>query len=84
MSTAAGLQDVKPTAGRERLKVLVIEDDDVIAKLITMIIEKIGPYSVERANSIASVDVCLQACILKHHMQKYIMTTPDLQRRQQQ
>ena len=61
MSTAAGLQDVQPTADRERLKVLVIEDDDAIAKLITMIIEKSGPYSVERANSIASADVRLQA-----------------------
>ena len=43
MSTAAGLQDVQPTADRERLKVLVIEDDDAIAKLITMIIEKVDP-----------------------------------------
>ena len=61
MNTAAGLQDVQSTADRERLKVLVIEDDDAIAKLITMIIEKSGPYIVERVGSIASADKRLQA-----------------------
>ena len=54
MSAAPGIDKAPATSQRRLLKVLVIEDDDAIAKLTTMIIEKSGPYSVERANSIAS------------------------------
>jgi len=58
--TAAALQQARVSGGREPLKILVIEDDNAIAKLITMIIEKSGPYSVERANSIAMAQARLE------------------------
>jgi PAS domain S-box-containing protein len=58
--TAAALQQARVSGGREPLKILVIEDDNAIAKLITMIIEKNGPYSVERANSIAMAQARLE------------------------
>ena len=58
--TAAALQQARVSGGREPLKILVIEDDNAIAKLITMIIEKSGPYSVERANSIAKAQARLE------------------------
>lgn len=58
--TAAALQQTRVSGGREPLKILVIEDDNAIAKLITMIIEKSGPYSVERANSIAMAQARLE------------------------
>ncbi len=40
-------------AGREPLKVLLVEDDSAIAKLIAVIIEKSGPYSVQHVDTIA-------------------------------
>jgi PAS domain S-box-containing protein len=58
--TAAALQQARVSGGREPLKILVIEDDNAIAKLITMIIEKSGPYFVERANSIAMAQARLE------------------------
>jgi PAS domain S-box-containing protein len=58
--TAAALQQARVSGGREPIKILVIEDDNAIAKLITMIIEKSGPYSVERANSIAMAQARLE------------------------
>ena len=59
--SSARLEDAPVVDEREPLKVLIIEDDNAIAKLITMIIEKSGPYFVERANSIAKAQDRLEA-----------------------
>lgn len=58
--SAPARQEPRIVEAREPLKVLIIEDDNAIAKLITMIIEKSGPYSVERANSIAQAQKRLE------------------------
>ena len=54
MSAVADAANRPPIVDRMPLNVLIIEDDNAIAKLITMIIEKSGPYLVERAGSIAA------------------------------
>ena len=51
---AADLENTAVADDRDPLKILVVEDDNAIAKLITMIIEKSGPYAVERASSIVT------------------------------
>ncbi|MBG03002.1 MAG: hypothetical protein CMM59_02870 [Rhodospirillaceae bacterium] len=51
---AADLENAAVADDRDPLKILVVEDDNAIAKLITMIIEKSGPYAVERASSIVT------------------------------
>lgn len=61
MTAAVGVDTIQSAGARERLNVLVIEDDNAIAKLITMIIEKSGPYNVERANSMAKATERLEA-----------------------